>query len=345
MIFQRRKQFLACHHGKTLFQELVADVYLCVNCGWLSFLRNNQAQIKANMYSGVCQSIKENSEIKGKQIILPSLYVGSPRSMAQLYQDSMTIVNHYGQPSLFLTITANPAWYEIGRELLPGQVPSERPDIGVQMFKLVLDEFIEDLVKKDRLGKVAAYIHSIEFQKQGLPHCHVMLMMKPGSVPTTVEQIDALISAEIPDPVSKPLLHNWVLQQMMHGPCSKAVGCLKNGQCTKHFPKPFQDETVIVKDSYPLYQLRDNGRYIVKKGVKLTNQHVVPYNQYLLLKYNCHMNVEVPYGITATKYLFKYITKGSNRAAMSLTGGEGTNKIKQYVNGQYVGPCEVKCDS
>lgn len=32
---------------------------------------------------------------------------------------------------------------------------------------------------------------------------------------------------------------------------------------------------------------------------------VVPYNPYLLKRYNCHMNVEVCSGIRAVKYLYK----------------------------------------
>ncbi|PLW32436.1 hypothetical protein PCANC_22774 [Puccinia coronata f. sp. avenae] len=301
------------------------------------FFRTHQTQIKTDMYSGVTESIREDTEVKGKQIILPSTYIGSPRSMCQLYQDSMAIVGHYGRPSLFITITANPAWFQIGRELAPGQTPSDRPDIGVQMFKLVLDQFCEDVIVKGRLGKVAVYVHTIEFQKRGLPHCHMMLMMEPGSIPNTAEKIDALICAEIPDPVAEPVLHNAVSNLNMHGPCSKVVGCLEDGQCTKHFPKPFQAETSVVEDSYPLYRRRDDGQFIIKRGAKLSNQYVVPYNKYLTLKYNCHINVEVPYGISATKYLFKYIMKGSDRSSLGLSNGD---EIKQYINGRYVGPCE-----
>jgi hypothetical protein len=337
MIFQRKEHFSACHHGKALFQELIDDLWLCVDRGRLEFFRTHQTQIKADMYSGVTESIREDTEVKGKRIILPSTYIGSPRSMCQLYQDSMAIVGHYGRPSLFITITANPAWFQIGRELAPGQTPSDRPNIGVRMFKLVLDQFGEDVIVKGRLGKVAAYVHTIKFQKKGLPHCHMMLMMEPGSIPNTAEKIDALICAEIPDPVAEPVLHNAVSNLNMHGPCSKVVGCLEDGQCTKHFPKPFQAETSVVEDYYPLYRRRDDGQFIIKRGAKLSNQYVVPYNKYLTLKYNCHINVEVPYGISATKYLFKYITKGSDRSSLGLSDGD---EIKQYINGRYVGPCE-----
>lgn len=55
-----------------------------------------------------------------------------------------------------------------------------------------------------------------------------------------------------------------------------------------------------------------------RKGVKLYNDMVVPYNPMLLLKYNCHINVEVVSTVKSIKYLYKYILKGGTRAAMQL---------------------------
>jgi hypothetical protein len=41
---------------------------------------------------------------------------------------------------------------------------------------------------------------------------------------------------------------------------------MKDGKCSKHFPKVFQQETVLDKDSYALYMGRDNGRPVFKTG-------------------------------------------------------------------------------
>ncbi|PLW07126.1 hypothetical protein PCANC_28251 [Puccinia coronata f. sp. avenae] len=68
------------------------------------------------------------------------------------------------------------------------------------------------------------------------------------------------------------------------------------------------------------------------------NDYVVPYNKYLLLRYNCHINVEIPYGIQALKYLFKYICKGVNRSLMRLSKGD---EIEKFINGQYIGPVKA----
>jgi hypothetical protein len=37
----------------------------------------------------------------------------------------------------------------------------------------------------------------------------------------TPEQIDSVISAEIPDPIADPLAYALVAEHMMHGPCGK----------------------------------------------------------------------------------------------------------------------------
>jgi len=55
--------------------------------------------------------------------------IGSPRNMLQNYQNSMTIVNKFGKPDLFITMTCNPKWHEFEKNLLHGQQASDRPDI------------------------------------------------------------------------------------------------------------------------------------------------------------------------------------------------------------------------
>lgn len=44
----------------------------------------------------------------GDVVILPSTFPGSPRYMREKYNESMSLVKHYGVPSLFITFTCNP---------------------------------------------------------------------------------------------------------------------------------------------------------------------------------------------------------------------------------------------
>src|SRR6202000_326456 len=60
-----------------------------------------------------------------------------------------------------------------------------------------------------------------------------------------------------------------------------------------------------------------------RAGVSVNNAWVVPYNPYLLLKYNCHLNVEVCASIKSVKYLFKYVYKGHDKANVKVTEKPG----------------------
>ncbi len=81
-------------------------------------------------------------------------------------------------------------------------------------------------------------------------------------------------------------------------------------------------------DGYPIYRRRANGDVAEKKfrgqSFRVDNRHVVPYNRQLLLLFDCHINVEVCSTIKSIKYVFKYITKGPDRAAINLQTVDGT---------------------
>jgi hypothetical protein len=90
------------------------------------------------------------------------------------------------------------------------------------------------------------------------------------------------------------------------------------------------------EDSFPSYKRPDNGRYCIKKNVKYENGSVVPYNRFLLLKYQCHINVEVAASIRAIKYLFKYILKGHDRTMANLEDETKNDEILAFVNARFL---------
>ena len=97
--------------------------------------------------------------------------------MFQLYQDAMTIVRKFGKPDLFITFTCNPLWDEITCSLLIDQKATDRPDLIVRVFKLKLRELLNDILKKHILGTPLAHVYTIEFQKRGLPHAQILLIL------------------------------------------------------------------------------------------------------------------------------------------------------------------------
>lgn len=134
--------------------------------------------------------------------------------------------------------------------------------------------------------------------------------------------MDTYISAELPDPNENELDYLLVEEFMMHGPCGDAnrkCACMKNGVCSKKYPKDFASETTVDDKGFIVYRRRDNGRFAYKNNVKLDNRSVVPYNIALLRKFEAHINVEWCNKSKMIKYLFKYVTKGSDHANIKFT--------------------------
>ena len=77
----------------------------------------------------------------------------------------------------------------------------------------------------------------------------------------------------------------------------------------------------------------------------IDNRYVVPYNPLLSLRYDCHINVEYCSSPKATKYLYKYVTKGSDRAMVCTVIGEDSGKprdeISEYEDLRSVGSSEA----
>ncbi|XP_058775184.1 uncharacterized protein LOC131649437 [Vicia villosa] len=179
-----------------------------------------------------------------------------------------------------------------------------------------------------------------------------MLFMHPDSKCPTPEDINNIISAEIPSEEDDMKLYHLAKTHMIHGPCGYAntsSPCMKINQCSKFFPKKFQARTVVDHEGYPLYIRRDTGNTVTKKDVDLDNRFVVPCNPYLLKKFQAHINIEWCNQGTSVKYLFKYINKGYDRITATVvdTTNDGSSlngdldEIKQYLDGRYVSLSEA----
>ncbi|XP_076925699.1 uncharacterized protein LOC143588627 [Bidens hawaiensis] len=285
----------------------------------------------------------------GRTVILPSSFTGGARYMTQNYLDAMTLCKWFGYLDFFITVTCNPKWPEMTRFLKDTTLNSEdRPDILCRLFKIKLDALLKDLKDKAVLGKVQAVVYTIEFQKRGLPHAHMCLFMHADHKLPDVEHVDPFISAEIPDKNEDPELHYLVSELMIHGPCgahNRTCSCMFDNKCSKNFPKNFRDATSVDSQGYPQYRRRDSGQFVQKEDIQLDNRSVVPYNKYLLKRYQAHINVEWCNQASSIKYLFKYINKGPDRATVFFFSKNETqanveqpevDEIKQFYDCLYL---------
>ncbi|XP_065684594.1 uncharacterized protein LOC136096905 [Hydra vulgaris] len=313
--------FCSLFYGKKLFQQYAVDAYVKIEGQRLAFIRNNQNKLRSEQYDALHEhvnNIANDRNIRpGRVVVLPSSYVGSPRALRENFEDAIAIIKKYGKPDLFITFTCNPKWSELTENLYPGQTANDKPDLVTQVFKLKLNNLLNDIFKHGVLGKVVTHVQVIEFQKRGLPHAHILLHLANDDKLETAQDINNLICAEIPDPIVNRELYDIIKTCTIHGPCgilNPNSPCMKDGVCSKNYSKEFSANAVAFHNGYPRYRRFDDGLVISIKGNNVDNRWVVPYNPWLSKKYQTHINVEACMSVKAVKYLYKYIYKGHDCA-------------------------------
>ena len=83
-------------HGERLFQQILCDMYACVDDNVLNWHRLHQDTIRADLYKGAIDALRNDESVRnmGQPIILSSSYHGGDRHMTKCYQVSL--------PSFFL---------------------------------------------------------------------------------------------------------------------------------------------------------------------------------------------------------------------------------------------------
>ena len=199
-----------------------------------------------------------------------------------------------------------------------------------------------------------AVLYTVEFQKRGLPHCHTLLWIHSTDRIQAAEDVDQYISAELPDPAFDPQGYKVVSEMMIHGPCGSAnpdAPCMDRKECTKNFPKKYNPHTFFDTNGHIHYKRRQTEVYTTKRQMKLDNTYVVPYNRTLLLAFQAHINVEYCGWSMLIKYLFKYISKGTDRVfakvvkpigqpSTSTARQQQVDEIERFLDGRFICPHE-----
>ncbi|KAI3465150.1 hypothetical protein Pfo_021813 [Paulownia fortunei] len=92
------------------------------------------------------------------------------------------------------------------------------------------------------------------------------------------------VFTELPDQEKHP--EDLVAKHIMHG--------------------PYGDKNIHVciiqgKNGYLIYKRRKNGLTVQVRNSQVNNKWIVPYNPYLLSRYNCYINVEICLGVIVVK--------------------------------------------
>ena len=122
--------------------------------------------------------------------------------------------------------------------------------------------------------------------------------------------------------------------------------------CDKNYKKRFCNETIVSENGYIEHRRTDpkHGGHQFEKKVKgqtktLDNQWIVPYNPYLLLKFEAHINVEIVISINGVKYVYKYTTKGPDRITVQVSNGvqetAEVDEVQQFIDCRYISCSEA----
>ena len=111
---------------------------------------------------------------------------------------------------------------------------------------------------------------------------HALIWLHPDDKILDANQVDNIVSAQLPDLDEDPLLYGTVTNCMLHGPCGALkpkAPCMVDNKCSKHYPKEFNETTVYGEHGYPQYARPNNGRTVRKGDHDYDNRHVVPYHR------------------------------------------------------------------
>ena len=264
-----------------LYQEWIVSAFIKCDDERLSFLASKAGQdkLRVESYGATLDMLTSDAmlEAGGRRTVLPSTSPGSPRSQMMSYHDSMALSRACGNPTYFITFTANPTWPEVLERVkalgaAPTAVPANdtqeakdaaaikqepldketarlRFDIMDEVFQAKALAMIKELTggSTPADGALGAYLGHVvcwEFQKRGLPHVHILLWCQPHAIPTEGPMIDRVISAELPpEPPANLTRSPYKDQRLRDTVLNTMVHSCKCDGCCKR--------TGICKDGYP----------------------------------------------------------------------------------------------
>jgi hypothetical protein len=286
----------------------------------------------------------------GEESFLSQSFHGSRRHLRKLSTNALTIVSEFNKPTLFVTLTCNPLWPEIQKQLLPGQCAFNRPDIVCPVFHERLRAFLKNMREGkyfddlDEDGDVVVRriviyeLRVIEYQHRGLPHAHIVF--KFGNIPDSdhpdlcLQWIDQHISCQLPivNEFSSQSDRNYatLVEKHMTHTCSNAVNGCKDER--GHCKKGFMDTTTRRSSSF------DERGYVQYKR-RQEDLRIVQHNRKILEDWDGHAHVDWCGSTYTVLYLYKYLYKGAQKVKFRLQNAddiEDKDEISLYIRGRYL---------
>ena len=319
--------------------EYLCDMFSRMEEERLNFIRKSKRSIARNDPREIDVDDAEQTDIS-----LPSSFMGSRKWASEQTADSLALARTYGPPSLFITMTCNPDWPEIKSALLTGQQACDTPVIVARAFKNRLQRLYYLL--RSKMGSITYMTSSIEFQKRGLPHSHIVIQVREIDNPKNstlletqvrpelpVHEIDCIVKAHLPrdNPVLRAKIRRFMTHNRDH--LTREVSrCRKGGKCVYGFPHPITSQTSV-----------DAAGHVVYRRFSEEDRWIAPHIPELIDELDCHIFVDVVFTVTIFTYLYKYLYKGPDhtRFRIGRVRGEAADETKDYVEARYLSAPEA----
>jgi hypothetical protein len=282
------------------------------------------------------------------RVFLSDSFHGSRRNLKKKSLQALRVVAEYGSPTMFLTLTANPKWEEILRQIGKEQDAFDRPEIVAMVFKEKLLNFMNNLrCGKYFDGNVPVYVmYVIEWQARGLPHVHIVFRLSNHPVDDVEAYADRFVCAERSparvgvDSVETIAYKQAVDKYMIHKCYPVAEGgCLQaDGRCKRQYVQYAQPCTVIDDRGFCKYRRRD--LFHGDDAEEERNFMVVPHNREVLLDWDGHANLELCGVGYVSNYLYKYLYKGPKTKCFEIAKDTGRKRVRNdvvmHIRGRYL---------
>ena len=293
--------------------SVLLDEFLCSCYGRLMQIRiNKEFNLQLQMRRQDEVQSKNGSNITqkdqfGEKTYIPATLTGSPSYWKNVSKNGFYLSLVLGPPTFFITITENPKWHEIAalnteKDVMMNSV------LLARIFNQKKRALISYIKNSKIFGEVKGILWRDEYQKRGLPHCHVLLWTNFDT--TDMHEIDKIITCRLPLPdpffeneTKRKMLYDLSKTFMTHTCTERCRGT--DGKCCYGYPKKINQETKVVNERIEF--ARNPG-----------DENIVPHSPKLLSLFRAHIDVEPVLSTSSIGYVLKYATKNSDEGSVSF---------------------------
>lgn len=256
----------ACFSAFTLYPPYIMFLYQLRQCKIIS-TACNKVCLEKDIYDIRRRFPDYTEQMLFKRIIkhsIPASIAGLPNWFLSQFKDLLCMVEYFGLPDFFVTVTADEVseskWLEIedltmllrafNTELTWADAPVECARLFHDRLQRFARKYLFD--SPALLGRILHYMIRYEVQSRGSVHAHIVLWVDKADVPRVTNEIVACIPGRVdelgqlarPEDPMRARLYDLVCRKQLH--VCRSGACVQDGRCKSGYPfdSHFQGSTL-----------------------------------------------------------------------------------------------------